>query len=96
MSSNNNDQQNFFMQSVRGLANILAFAVTYLTALPLFNLTHPFAYSVISRQLGGEYHAFSSLVWFIIVALTTFHVSRATLGTLLFMGGLGFALRFLL
>jgi hypothetical protein len=31
----------------------------------------------------------------VIVALTTFHVSRATLGTLLFMGGLGFALRFL-
>ena len=96
MSDKNNDQQNFFLQSIRELANILAFAVTYLTAVPLFNLTHPFAYAVISRQLGGEYHTFSSLVWFVIVALTTFHVSRATLGTLLFMGGLGFALRFLM
>lgn len=90
-----NDNQNFFMHSVRGLANILAFAVTYLTAIPIFNLTHPFAYAITSRQLGGEYHALSSFVWFVIVALTTFHVSRATLGTLLFMGGLGLALRFL-
>jgi hypothetical protein len=44
-----NDNQNFFMQSVRGLANILAFAVTYLTAIPIFNLTHPFAYAITSR-----------------------------------------------
>lgn len=87
--------QSIFMSSMKGLANTGA-------AIAAFLLT-PWAYSesvgpvqaFTARAYGYGFEDLVAFGWFVLLALLTFFIARASLATLLVMGGLAIATRLL-
>lgn len=91
----NKPHQSFFMESVQGLAKVLALISAYFFTPPFFHFTIGWVQAFSARQYGSGLDGFVSLVWFVLVACLTYQFSKATIGTALMMGGLGIAMRLL-
>lgn len=90
-----NNGHSVFMGSVTGLANMAAGVITFLLT-PLLHARSAEWVDAFTRQhYGHDWANAMDFVWWVIVALTVFFVARATVSTLLVMGGLAFALRFI-
>ena len=87
--------QSIFMGSMQGLANTVAVAVAFLATGPVHAYTVIWIMDYTARQYGTGWEDIVSFAWFVIVALTVFFVARASLSTLLVMGGLAIATRLL-
>ena len=87
--------QSLFMSSVQGVANVIAVAVTYFLTPLCFNRTVGFVQKFTTSQYGSGLEDLVYWAWFVMVTLFLFYVSRATVGTMLVMGGLAIAARFL-
>ena len=83
--------QSIFMSSVKGLANTLAVLVTFFTVPAVYSRSVDW----VAAFTGAEFTDFASFVWFILLALLVFFTARASISTLLVMGGLALAVRFL-
>ena len=97
--SNSNNQseaaRSIFMSSVKGLANTGAVVATFFIAPLLYAQSVEWIRIVTARHYGPEWTDLSDIAWFVLVALLTFFVARASVSTLLVMGGLAVATRFL-
>ncbi|MGH1351636.1 MAG: hypothetical protein ACRBBN_12650 [Methyloligellaceae bacterium] len=87
--------RSIFMSSVHGLANVGAVAVTFFSVPALYSRTVDWVSSFAANHYGAELSDLASFAWFIILALLIFFIARASLSTLLVMGGLAIAVRFL-
>lgn len=83
----------FFMGSVEWLANLLALVVSFFATPPLFNFSVVFVAAYARDQYGAEWVSLAVLAWGAVIALTTFFLARASIGTCLVMGGLTIAAR---
>ncbi len=87
--------QSIFMSSIHGLANVGAVAVTFFSVPAVYSRTVNWVSAFAANHYGAEFSDFASFAWFIILALLVFFIARASLSTLLVMGGLAIAVRFL-
>lgn len=86
--------QSVFMSSVKGLANTGAVVATFFAVPPLYSGTAGWIEAYTARHYGPEFTELTSLAWYGLIALLTFFVARASLSTLLVIGGLTIATRF--
>ena len=97
--SNSNNQseaaRSIFMSSVKGLANTGAVAAAFFLTPLLYGQSVGWIRDFTVRYYGHELAGLTDFVWFVLVALLTFFVARASMATLLVMGGLAVATRFL-
>ena len=96
---NTNNQRaaasSIFMGSIQGLANTGAVAATFFLAPLFYSWSDPWIREFTALHYGGEYADPMSYLWFAISACLVFFTARASLSTLLVMGGLAVATRFL-
>lgn len=87
--------QSIFMSSMKGLANTGAVVVAFLATPMIYGASVDWVQRFTARQYGTGLDDLIALAWFAMVAFLTFYIARASLGTLLVMGGLALATRFL-
>lgn len=87
--------QSIFMSSMKGLANTGAVAATFFATPLLYSGSVDWIRSFAATHYGSDWTDITSFAWFVLVALLTFFIARASLSTLLVMGGLAVAARFL-
>jgi len=87
--------QSIFMSSVTGLANTGAVAVAFFTVPEAYNRTISWVSAFAAARYGHEFIPTVELAWFVILALLIFFISRASVATLIVMGGLTIAMRLL-
>lgn len=87
--------QSIFMSSIKGFANTAAVAVTFFTVPPLYGRTVEWVSEFTARHYGYEFTDLAGFAWFVIVACLVFFTARASISTLLVMGGIAVAVRFL-
>lgn len=85
--------QSVFMSSVEGLANVGAVVVTFFLAPILFDKTIPLVRRFAEAHYIEGISDLMTLVWFVISAVLVFFIARASLSTVLVMGGLALAVR---
>ena len=85
--------QNLFLKSVFGLANIAAAAIAFLVTPPAYGKSIDWVQSYTAQHYGAGLEDLVAFGWFVICALFIFFLSRATLSTLIIMGGLALATR---
>lgn len=87
--------QSVFMSSIELFANTAAFVVTFF-ALPLAHDKSVGWVMMFTRQFYSEDFAWVIFfVWYLLLGLMIFSASRASLSTLLIIGGVAIAARFL-
>lgn len=95
---NSNEQrgkrQSVFMGAVEGLATLSAGVAAFFLTPEIHSRSVGFVVSFTSNRYGPELADFMPLIWFAVVGLMTFFVSRATLATAIVAGGLALATRF--
>lgn len=82
-----------FESSVVLLANVLAFAVALLGTGPVYGWSVVWVRSVAVAQYGHDFAALIEVIWFGVVALIIFAFARASIATLITLGGLALAAR---
>ncbi len=87
--------QSIFMSSVTGLANTGAVAVTFFTVPEAYSRTISWVLAFAAARYGHELIPVIELAWIAILALLIFFISRASVATLIVMGGLAIATRLL-
>ena len=87
--------RSIFMSSIQGLANTLAFVVTFLGAPPLYSKSIGWIQTFAVGHYGYGVEDITALVWGVICAALVFFISRASISTALVMGGIALATRFL-
>lgn len=84
-----------FMSSIEWLANIGAVVVTFFLTPIVYGYSMGWVAQFTRLYYGEELLGFVALTWGGIVVLFLFFIARMSLGTVLVMGGLTFAMRFL-
>lgn len=87
--------RSIFMSSIQGLANTGAVAASFFLTPLLYSTTVDWIRNFSIRHYGAGWDDLVGFAWFILVAILTFYIARASLGTLLIAGGLALATRFL-
>jgi hypothetical protein len=90
---NSNPHKPFFMQSVEGLAKVIAWIAAFLLTPPVYNFSVGWVETYAARYYGSGIESLASLVWFILTACLIYQFSKATIGTALMLGGVGIMLR---
>ncbi len=85
--------QNIFMSSLMGLANVLAVVAAFFLTPKAHAWTVDWVTGYVAAEYGEGWRSLSSFAWFIVVGLTIFFGSRATIGTALVFGGLAIVTR---
>lgn len=86
----------FFMRSLEGLAKAIGLIVAFLFTPPFYGISVGWVQNYMAHHYGHGIEGPAGLVWFGLVGLATYHLSKAMVGTALLFGGLGIAMRFLL
>lgn len=87
--------RSIFMSSIKGLANTGAVAASFFMTPLLYAQSVDWIRAFTAKHYGHDLVGLTDLAWFALVALLTFFIARASMATLLVMGGLAIATRFL-
>lgn len=87
--------RSIFMSSVVGLANVLALVAAFFATGPIYTRTVGSVVDFTTAHYGPDFTDITVLAWGVVVALATFFIARASLATLLVVGGLALATRIL-
>ena len=82
-----------FVGSVKGLANFAAVGVAFIATPQAYGLTIDWIRAYTAANYGYGWTDIVEIAWFAIVAGFVFFVARASVATLLIMGGLAIATR---
>ncbi len=91
----NDAGRSIFMSSIQGLANTGAVAATFFLTPLIHSESVGWIKTFAIRHYGAGWDDLVSFAWFALIALLTFFVARASLGTLLIAGGFALATRVL-
>ncbi|MEL6824774.1 MAG: hypothetical protein AAFN91_00895 [Pseudomonadota bacterium] len=83
------------MSSMRGLGNILALIFTILGAPPLYSRSIGWVQGYTTNHYGYGFEDVTAFVWGALCAGLIFFISRASVSTMLVMGAIAIATRFL-
>ena len=84
-----------FMSSVFGLSNIMAVIATFLATPFVFDLSIDWIEAFTGAHYGWEAAKWVGVPWAVVIAITVFFMSRATVGVAITLGGLAIAARLL-
>ncbi|WP_417449548.1 hypothetical protein [Kordiimonas sp.] len=84
-----------FMSSAKGLANVLAFIAAFLGTPAVYDNTVGWVTSFTAYNYNAALSDMVAVIWFAVVALTIFFISRMTLSTAIVLGSLSVAAKFL-
>ena len=84
-----------FMSSMQGLANVLALIFTLIGAPPLYSKTVGWVQGLTVNHYGYGLEDITSIIWGLLCAGLIFFISRASVSTMLVMGAIAIATRFL-
>jgi len=87
--------RSIFMSSVEGLATTGACVASFFLTPLVYSESVVWIKNFAIRHYGAGWDDFIGLIWFVLVAILTFFIARASLGTLLIVGGMALATRFL-
>ncbi len=87
--------QSIFMSSMKGLANTGAVAATFFTTPIVYSASVDWIVNFAIKHYGAAWADLVNFAWFVLVACLAFFIARASLSTLLVMGGLAVATKFL-
>ncbi len=79
--------------SIKGLGNLAAAAATFLLTPLAYGATIDWVEDFTSEHYGRDWTDISGIVWFVIVAGVVFFTARASITTLITMGGFALASR---
>lgn len=82
-----------FLNSIEGLANVMAFGMTFFLTPALHARTVEWVKSYVYDHYGYGWEDVTSIGWFILTAAFVFFLSRGVVGTLLMIGGIALANR---
>ena len=82
-----------FVGSVKGIANVGAVAVAFVATPKAYGLTIDWIRDYTTNNYGPGWTDITDPIWFLIVAGFVFFTARASVATLLIMGGLAIATR---
>ena len=85
--------RSIFMDSTKGLANTAAAVVAFFATGPLYAKSVNWVTAYTASQYGTGLESLVAFFWFIAVACMAFFVARASVATLIVMGGLALATR---
>ena len=88
--------RDIFMSSVRGIANVAAFAIAFLLTPKAHTASVGWVQDMVRESWG---YGWDDMIWFVwggVVALGLFFVSRMTVATLIVMGGMAIMTRFMM
>ena len=83
------------MSSVEGLATTGAVVASFFLTPLLYSESVVWIRSFAIQHYGAGWDDFIGFIWFVLVAILTFFIAWASLGTLLIVGGMALATRFL-
>ena len=86
--------RSIFISSAKGFANMAAIIAAYLATGPIHAGTVGWINSYTATHYGTGWDDLISFAWFGIVACTAFFVARASIATLIVLGGFALATRF--
>lgn len=92
-NKHNETARTVFMDSIGGLANVLALIITFLGVAPAYGHSIQFVQNYTAQNYGYGFEDLVAIVWFAMCAALIFFISRASVSTLLTMGGLALAAR---
>lgn len=93
-NTSNGTAQSLYEKSVRLLAEFSAIIVCFFATGPLYSITVGFIVSFTERQYGHGFVAVVQIFWFVVVGGTTYALARATVATLIMVGGTALLIRF--
>lgn len=85
--------RSIFLASTKGFANTAAAIVAFFATGPLYGKTVDWVTDYTADQYGTGLEDLVAFFWFIAVACMSFFVARASVATLIVMGGLALATR---
>lgn len=88
-----NAARSAFESSVLLLANVVAFAIAMLGTGPVYSWSVVWVRGFAVTQYGPDLAALIEVLWAVVVALTIFAFARASVATLITLGGLALAAR---
>jgi len=83
------------MNSVNGMANVLALAAAVFGTPPAYDLTFRYIAAYARHYYGSGAVEFFGFCWMILLVLFLFFAARMSVSTLLVVGGIAVAVRFL-
>lgn len=86
---------NVYQQSIEAIANILAAIIAFWLTPVVYGQTIVWVSQLTERSYGVGYVDLAEFVWFVLVALLLFYMSRVATSIIIIMGGLYLAMRFL-
>lgn len=98
MLGNNKDREaarSIFTSSIKGLANVGAAGVAFFATPETYGATVGWVREFTARNYGYGWSDVTDIAWFLLLAFLTFFVARASVSTLLMVGGLAIASRLL-
>jgi len=84
-----------FMSSVTGLSNIMAVIATFLATPFVFDLSIDWIETFTMQHYGRDVAEWVFIPWALVIGITVFFMSRATVGVAITLGGLAIAARLL-
>lgn len=81
------------MTSLRGLANMLAVVAAFILTPRAHAWSVDWVVEYVEQEYGDGFSDVAGFAWFVIVGMTIFFGSRATIGTALMMGALAIVTR---
>ncbi len=85
--------QSLYEKSVRLIAEIAAIVISFFASGPLYSMSVDWVVGFAQRQYGEGFDPLIEIFWFIIVGLSTYAFARATVATLIIVGGTAIMVR---
>jgi len=92
-TASKNVGKGIYEKSIKSIANLSAIVAAFFATGPLYSLSIGWVLGFSTSQYGDEVNWVVQVFWFVVVALSTFAIARATIATAITIGGFALAAR---
>ncbi len=92
-TTNKKAAQSLYEKSIRLIAEIAAIVVSFFATGPLYSMSVAWVVGFTQRQYGEGFEIIVEIFWFLIVGASTYAIARATVATLIIVGGTAIMVR---
>lgn len=90
-SSTKNAAKGVYEKSVQSIANLSAIVAAFFATGPLYAVSIGWVLNFTSTQYGDGFEWVIQAFWFVVTALSTYALARATIATVITIGGFALA-----
>jgi|GEM_PF-1901089 len=91
--STKDEARGLFQKSVKLLSELAAIVVAFFATGPLYSVTVSYVIVFTQRQYGNGFEIVVEIFWFFIIGTSTYAIARATVATLIMIGGTAIMIR---